>query len=293
MNDFDDGWRRRLPTETRNAASTPSASSVGWYADVYGESIVLGMINPSGDKWPVGKSRARRRVAHYTSQINSTNVNNFGVTSLTLGASQTTTARVPVETSMAQLAARNGYVMSITTAGTLIYGREATDHIRVGNGSTRGGFEFCFAFVPSDPATVAGARMFAGLTPTAVPTNVEPSTLTQCIGIAQLSSSSNLHIVYGGSAAQTPIDLGANFPANTLSADLYTLELFSSRLTTNVSYRVTRNGGTYVATGTLTGTAGTALPSTTLLSFMWWKTNNATALVAAMDVSFYFTDEDY
>jgi hypothetical protein len=46
--------------------------------------------------------------------------------------------------------------------------------------------------------------------------------------------------------------------------------------------------------GTLTGTAGTALPAnTTLLMFRSFKTNNATALVAGFDVVSIYIETDY
>ena len=64
--------------------------------------------------------------------------------------------------------------------------------------------------------------MFVGLDAlTAAPTNIDPSTKVNCIGVAQIATSNNLNIVYGNATAKTPIDLGANFPANT-NADPHT-----------------------------------------------------------------------
>lgn len=181
---------------------------------------------------------------------------------------------------------RVGFV-SAAGAGSLTSMRHTAAFCAVGDAVDEGGFRFWGEWMCSDAATVAGARSFFGLhSSTAAATNVEPNTLTNCIGLAQLSSSGNMHIVYGGSAAQTAIDLGANFPAGTLSADYYELELYAPRGSNNtVYYKVTRLNTGDVATGTLTGTAGTALPaSTTGLTFNNWRTNNATALAVAFDV---------
>lgn len=104
-----------------------------------------------------------------------------------------------------------------------------------------------------------------------------------------------MHIYYGGSTAQAPIDLGANFPANTRNTDVYELVLFAPSNSNNtVSYEVTRLNTGDVATGTLTGTAGTALPSSsTLLSYQrLWRTNNATALAVGYDLMSDYIETD-
>ena len=136
--------------------------------------------------------------------------------------------------------------------------------------------------------------MFIGVrNSTGAPTNVEPNTLTQCVGVAQLSTSNNLHIVYGGSAAQTAIDLGANFPANTLSADLYEIALFSSPMSGDVHWQVTRLNTGHTASGTITNSGATVLPqSTTLLGIVAWRTNNATALAVGLDIVSHYVETD-
>jgi hypothetical protein len=203
----------------------------------------------------------------------------------------TASARSITATNRATRQPRVGYV-SAATAGALCgyYHNSSTGKIcSVSDGAGNGGFRFVGRCTVADPATVSGARMFFGLsTDATVPTNVEPNTPTNCIGIAQLSTSANLHIVYGGSAAQTAIDLGANFPAGSLSADLYELMLFSDPASNAaVGYRVERINTGDVASGSLTNTTpGTTLPlATTLLGLRSWRTNNATALAVALDVA--------
>lgn len=194
---------------------------------------------------------------------------------------------------MATRMKRLGYVSSATAGNSSGHYATAAQHT-IGDGSGLGGFLYVVRFVVSDAATVAGARMFVGLrNATSAPTNVEPSTLTNCLGVAQLSTSSNLHIVSGGSAAQAAIDLGSNFPANTLSADAYELALYAPPNSQVVGYRVERLTTGQVASGTLNGTVGTAIPAaTTLLAHAVWRFNNATALAVGIDVASVYIETD-
>ena len=163
-----------------------------------------------------------------------------------------------------------------------------------GTGAGLGGFHYVCRFVPSDAANVSGARMFIGLrNAIAAPTNVEPSTLTNCIGVAQISTSNNLHIVYGGSAQQTPIDLGAGFPANGASAAAYEIQLFASPVNQTISWKVARLDTGDTVSGNLSGTVGSQVPAaTTFLAHAAWRCNNATALACGLDVVSVYLETD-
>lgn len=212
----------------------------------------------------------------------------FGMAALT--GSGTTTARNVATTSLFKRMNRVGYV-SAASAASFAGARVAVAQFTLGvSGSPNlGGFRLAIRFGCSDAATVSGARQFVGMSSgVGAPTNVEPNTLTNSIGVGNGASDTNLKLFYGGSAAQTPIDLGANFPANTLSVDMYELELSCSPGVNNaVDYKVTRLNTGHVATGTLTGTAGTALPAnTTLLTpVQAWRCNNATLLAVGLDIA--------
>jgi hypothetical protein len=209
----------------------------------------------------------------------------------------TATARNVATTNMFVRMKRLGFVSAATT-GSLTSIRHPYAQFTIGNGSGLGGFTKVIRFGISDAATVSTARMFIGMSSSiAAPTNVEPSTLTNSIGVGHGASDSNLKLYYGGSTAQTPIDLGSNFPKNTLSVDVYELILFSSpNITNTVYYRVTRLNTGAVAEGTLTATtAGTQLPSaTTLLNMTWcYRTNNTTALAVGLDIMSDYIETDY
>lgn len=236
---------------------------------------------------------ARNKIGYWCPPGNATTTPGvLGYTAPTVVGTATTRA-VAVTNQLTRMR-RLGYVSAAAT-GSLASIRVATAQITTGSGSGLGGFFKITRFAISDAATVAGARMFVGISATtSAPSNVEPSTLLNCIGVGHGAANSNLFIYYGGSSAQTPIDLGVDFPANTLSADAYELALFAPpSIAGTVYYEVTRLNTGHVATGTLTG-SGVALPaSNTLMTYMWaYRTNNATALAVGLDLISDYIETD-
>lgn len=200
----------------------------------------------------------------------------------------TATARTIATTNLFTRMRRLGYV-SATTAASLAAARVASAQITIGVtlGTVKaGGFFKVCRFGCSDAATVAGARQFVGIGTTASPTNIEPSTLINCVGVGHGAADTNLKLYSGGATAQAPIDLGVNFPANTLSVDVYELALYCAVGSSVIEWQVTRLNTGDTISGTLNGAVGTAIPaSTTLMSYMTaWRSNNATALAVGLDI---------
>lgn len=177
-----------------------------------------------------------------------------------------------------------------TTAGTLAYtfnSNNASRQIGISAGGGVGGFLAVFRFFYGTGAnTVTAFRSFVGLSFSNVaPTNVDQSTLLNIIGIGKPAGSNNLSIFYGGTTAQMPIDLGADFPANTVNNDLYEFILFSDpNDVTKLNYQVNRWSGSGISIfRTVTGTIGNTTPGTTLptsgtaMGPHIWVTNNTTA----------------
>lgn len=274
-----------LVLQTPSTPVTSNANTIGVFSSANLSRLLPAFIDPTGLVTLLQPNIARHRVGMWTAQGNSTTITSFGLATPT--AVGTATARNYATTNIVTRTRKIGYV-SAATAGSLSSIRVSAAQFSIGNSTTpAGGFTLVTRFGCSDAATVAGARQFVGMTSTtSAPTNVEPSTLTNCIGVGHGAADTNLKIFYGGSAAQTPIDLGANFPANTLSADMYEFTLYASPFLNTVDYKVERLGTAFVATGTLSGTAGTALPAnTTALTNVLWRCNNATALAVGLDLS--------
>lgn len=273
--------------------SAPVAGNLSVFArDVAGR-LLSAQIGPSGLTTTLQPLIARNKIAVWNPPGNGTAVPGiFGFPTLT--AVGTATSRTVATTNRFTRARRLGYV-SAAGAGSLASLRAAASQVTVGTGTGDGGFFFAVQFGCSDAATVSGARQFVGLWATSTaPTNVEPSTLVNCFGIGHGASDTHLKLFYGGSVAQTPIDLGANFPANTLSSDWYEMILFASPNNTSVSYRVERLNTGDVASGTFSGTQSNAIPaSTTLLGLSCYRTNNATALAVGIDYGQIYLETDY
>ena len=264
----------------------PPAGSATLFFKLLAGSTMLAVMGPSGLDAALQTSLARNDVGYWRPQGNSVVVPGvLGYTAPTIVG--TPTARNVATTNFYTRLCRLGYV-SAATAAAFAESRVAAAQVTIGAGAGVGGFLKVVRFGISDAAAVAGARMFVGVSSnTAAATNVEPATLLNSIGVGHGAADTNLKIFFGGSAAQAPIDLGANFPANTRSVDAYELALFASTENGNVGWAVTRLNTGAVASGTLTAaTAGTQLPlNTTLLSYhKAWRCNNATALAVGLDI---------
>lgn len=274
--------------------ATPATDNVLLFNRQIAKRNLLAHIGPSSLDTALQPLLARNKIGFWCPPGNAVSVPGLlGFTAYT--ATGTITARNVATTSVLTRMRRLGFV-SATTAGSLAGSRVAVAQITLGTtiGSVSvGGFFKIIRFGISDAATVSGARMFVGIGSTSAPTNVEPSTLTNSIGVGHGASDTNLKIYWGGSAAQTPVDLGASFPSTIGTA--YELALFNAPgNNTSVGYQVTSLDTGATASGTLTGTAGTQLPAaTTLLTYAQsWRTNNATALAVGLDICSDYIETD-
>jgi len=269
--------------------AAPAGGFLSIYASKIGGRTMLMQMGPSGLSTSLQPNLGGNKVALWMPPGNGTTVPGvFGMAALTaVGAA---TARTVATTNMLTRMTRLAYV-SAATAGSLAGAREAAAKYTTGAGAGLGGFFARFRFAVSDASVVTGARMFVGLSATiAAPTNVEPSNLANCVGAAQISTSNNLQIVYGGSSSQTPIDLGANFPVNTMSQDVYELAMFSPP-SGGVYYQVTRLNTGHTASGFLAAASTPA--GSTLMGIQTWRTNNAQALAVGLDICGIYIETDY
>lgn len=276
-----------LPLPLDTSPATPDADVLNVFASKLGGRMMLAQIGPSGLNTTLQPNLGGNKVALWMPPGNATTVPGvFGMSALT--ATGTATTRNVATTNLLTRMTRLGYVSS-ATAGSLSGAREPNAKYTTGAGSGLGGFFARYRFGISDAAAVSGARMFVGLAAsTAAPTNVEINTLVNAIGVGALSSSSNLQIYGAGASVGTPVDLGANFPANRLSADAYELVLFSPSAG-NVYWQVTR-----LNTGdTASGQFASAPLGSVLLCHQLWRSNNATALAVGLDICGIYIETDY
>lgn len=280
-----------LATLTLPYTPSPTVPSDG-YGTIFIKKIagrvMAAQIGPSGLYTTLQANLGGSKVAMWMPPGGSTTVPGvFGMAALT--AAGTATARTVATTNLLSRMTRLGYVSAVT-AGALAGAREAVAKFTTGAGPGLGGFFARYRFGISDPATVAGARMFVGLDAlTAAPTNIDPSTKVNCIGVGQLGTSDNLHIICGNATAKTPINLGVSFPANT-NADAYELNLFAPPAG-GCYWQVRRLNTTFEATGFL---PSTEIPvATQLLCHQLWRCNNVAALAVGLDVCGIYIETDH
>jgi len=288
LQDDDSIWLPQLLTASPN---TPPAGTMGLFVRSVGGRLLPAFIGPSGLDSSLQPHIGRNRMAYWQPLGNATTVPiTTGIAAAT--AVGTATARNVATTNILTRMKRLGYVSAATAAA--IAGAYWTIAQYTVGAAGLGGFHFVCRFATSDAAAVTGARTFVGMSSSiAAPANVEPNTLTNSIGVAQLSTdATQWYIVYGGSAAQTAIPLGTAIGAPTLTTTAWDLAIFASP-SGAVTYTLTNLGTNVTVSGTLSGVAGTALPaSTTFLAPRAWRCNNATLLAVGLDLSSIYLETD-
>ncbi len=276
-------------TVTNPAA--PAAGTVRVFRREIAGRQMPAFVGPAGLDSALQPFIARNKIGYWAPPGNATTVP--GVTGFTAPTitNFTATARNVATTSAFTRMRRLGYVTG-TGAGTVGHWRSTVGQFTTGGPGGLGGFTYILRFGISDGASVAGARMFMGMAVPAVPTNVEPSVLLNCIGIGHRAADTVMHLFYGGTTAQTPISLGADFPSNTRSVDPYELALFSPPTITEINWQVTNLRTGISTSGVVSGAAAVIPQETTLLAPHGYRTNNATGLAVAIDVMSAYIETD-
>jgi hypothetical protein len=166
---------------------------------------------------------------------------------------------------------------STASAGTIAF-------MRKNDGMILTGLEVVFTRKIQFNSNVSGQRFFCGISKGnqfSPPTNVEPSTLTDIVGVCQLSSSTNMHVVHNdASGTATTIDLGSSYPCTDSQYNYYiTIEQTTTTYIVTVE-RVTISTGASIST---TNTLSTNIPNyaTGTIQLLTWISNNATAAIAS------------
>lgn len=274
------------------AVASPDAAPGGnarLFATHRGARVVMGQLSDysSAEIADMQPHLGSKQIGIWSPPGNSTNTPGIlGFPAIT--AIGTGTARNVTTTNRLTRMARLGYVSS-TTAGNLAGLRAAAAQYTLGDGM--GGFGLRVMFGVSDASVVSGARMFIGMwATTTAPTNVDPAAgMQNHIGLAKLAGSSNLHIVGSrGASAMTPIDLGVDFPADTLGTVPYEFSLWAPQ-NGGMQYQVRNLDSGATA---FDGINVADLPlSTTLLCFQAWRCNNATAAAVGLDIASIYIEQ--
>ena len=285
-----------------SAPATPAAGTFALYGSNRGNTRTMPtIVGPGGMNYTLQPAMFTQKIGMWQPPGNATTVPAVdGIAAWT--AVGTATARNVATTNLMTRMRRLGYV-SAATAGSLTSLRTAAAQFTTGDGANLGGFFASYRFNFSDAAAVSGVRAFVGMTATTTaPTNVEPNTLVNSIGLAQLSTdSTQLYIVYGGSAAQTAIALGTGFPPYNGTVGVTTGVPYDFVIWCPpngngvINWQLLRLDTNTVTGGTITpSVVGTQTPaSTTLLNPVLWRCNNATALAVGLDLTHFYIETDF
>jgi hypothetical protein len=182
------------------------------------------------------------------------------ILSLTGLATTATTATTNAQTWM-----RRVEFLVTVAATTAVAGFRATAALwGLGNGAGYGGFDFLCDWGPATGVATTTMRGFCGMANSvAAPTDVEPSTQTNMIGMGWDAADANIQIMFAGAGAATKVDLGSSFPVPTVDrTKAYRLKLRADANGTTVRYEVRdlASGG-----ATVSGTISANLPANTVL----------------------------
>ena len=281
------GW---LDIEDTNPAA-PASNRVRLFRRTLARRDLPAFIGASGAARVLQSAIALGKIGVWQPGGNSTTVPGlFGMMALT--ALGTAANRGIATTNALTRQKRLGYV-SAAAINSFAGIRLGAGQVTLGDGAGLGGFDIVHHFAITDAVLVTTARTFVGIAnSSAAPTDVEPSTLLNCVGVGHGAADTNLKIFYGGSAAQAPIDLGAGFP-NSLNIP-YRLALFSPPNTANVvNYEVTRLDTGATVSGVLTGAAAVIPQSSMLLTpIQIWRSTNAGTVAVALDIGGLYVETD-
>ncbi len=272
-----------LPTTVPVIAAPPTpAAGVNMFASTIAGRSFLSEIDTDGRSYPVQPSLASRAVGWWMPAAASSNPQNMNLANIAL--SGTPTARTPAATNLCTSSRRLGMV-SAAGAGSQAYLAPATTLLQLwrGNAAGLGGFYVAFRFAISDAVLVATANMFVGLR-ASLPGDVAPSTLVNQIGIGVDNGDTELQLYAAGAVAQPRVSLGVNFPANTISTDVYELVLACPPNAAYVDYQVSRLNVPAQAPATGRISVAANLPANTqFLAPYLLRSNGGTAAAVAFD----------
>ncbi len=267
-----------------NALPTPAANTTFQAAQTIAARAMLAHIGPDGFQTPLQPFLGQRCIGTWrpSSGAGAMVVNNMAGATVT----GTATARTPASTNLFTSVRRLGVVSAAGAGSTAaVFAGSTLRQFWRGNAAGLGGFHAIFRFGISDAVLVNTANMIVGLM-SGMPADVAPSTLLNQIGVGVDSGDTELQFYCAGAGAQARVSLGVNFPANTISVDLYELAIFCAPNTTTLDVQVRRLNVPAQApfTTQVTASGANAPANTQFLCPGVVRSNGGTAAAVALDL---------
>lgn len=270
-----------LQLATSSSPTTPSSGKLAIFSQQYATRQLPVVLGPTANKIVLGQHLGHRSGLYFWPTPASTNVSLVGTNNTTTG---TGTARVISSTNLASSMIRIGGVSSATGGGTPGGFRGGAAPLWRGNAAGLGGFYCVFRWTWSDASLVTTGQGFVGLwATTTAPTDVGPETLTNIFGFGNTNGDTHMQLYAAGSSAQARTDLGASFPANTVTTDVYEGVIYAAPNDTQISYQLTRlNTGD--TTSNSVSTSSKLFSTTTFVGWQVWRSNGGTASATGVDL---------
>jgi hypothetical protein len=245
-----------LPLDT--SATPPAAGNLGLLATRQAGKMLPAFIGPSGPLQVLQDSLAFNRVGFVQAVPGGTAGTAFALAVASVG---TATAAATANSTYGRIH-KIDYLVTVAAVNAVAGYRVSANNFSVGGGAANeGGFWTSMVWGPATGVATATNRAFCGMRVNAVPTDVEPSSLTSMVGMGWDAADTNIQLMRNdGSGTATKIDLGAAFPVPTTDrTKMYQIILYSPPGTTqSVEYLVTD----LITGATASGTVTTDLPAT-------------------------------
>lgn len=281
-----------LTLPVASVPSPPAEDQLALYARSVGGRMLPVAMGPSGLDSPLQPHLGLNRAVWWIPHGNSnTALTSMGITAVTTG---TATAVNVTAGSLFGMMRRISYRVATAASNAVVGWRGGVNQYSVGGSAAGlGGFHMILRWGGDLGMTNASHRCFVGMRPTAAPTDVNPSTLTNLVGVGYDAADTTFHVLSNdASGTATKISLGAGFPKPGVDAqDVYELVLFSPPgLVQLVHYRLRNLTTGAEATGTVTSDLPSA--STLIAPHMALSVGGATSVIG-LSIKCVYIETDY
>ena len=282
--------------DAANVASPP-ANTLSIFVENLGGRFVLAQKGPSGLDTSLQPHLAKNKIAYWVPPGNATTPPvAFGIAAPV--SSRTALLRNVATTNVFTRSRRLSYDANASISGVPANYRSAAAQFTMGTGTGLGGFFYVHRFGFSN-GTSAGSNTFIGLSANiAAPAAVAANTIS-CVGLGTIPTSNYFHIMYGGTAAQPAVNLGASFFYNTSNTDLWEFSMYSpnsglaNTANTTLYYRLEKIGTPNIVVSSVEAGAAILPSNTTLLGIANYRDPGSQGLSCAIDlVSLYIETDD-
>lgn len=271
-----------------SSPAAPSSGNVNVFGRSVGGRMMFAFKGPSGLDATLQPHIGKNPTALWQADGNSTTITAIGAAALT--ATGTATAHNWASTNIYTQARKLEY-LATTAATTAVAGfRGATAKWWRGNAAGLGGFHMICRFAPCTGVTTSTRRCFVGMAnSTAAPTDVQPSSITNILGVGYDAADTNWQIMYNdGSGTATKVDTGMARPSADRT-DWFELVIFCPPNGSTIYFQFT-NLGTGV---TYTANTTTDIPSnTTALAPRGWCSVGGTSSVVGIGLGSLYIESD-